>query len=288
MNIKIDGKTKVYGLLGNPIEHTKSPFIHNFLAKSLNHNQVYVPFKVAFNCLNEVIQGLYASDIQGLNVTVPFKESVIPYLKNIDEEARLIGAVNTLKRGDNGFIGYNTDVNGLYKALLSDNITINNQDVLIIGAGGAAKAATYLCAREQAKTITILNRTVKKAEDLAKSIQIIFPTISINAISIEDYYKLHNLKYLAIQTTPIGMSPKTNNIIIDDCEFYKQLHTAVDLIYKPSKTLFLQKAEENSAVISNGLKMLIFQAVLAYEIWHDINIDDKIIQSLLSTIEIGD
>ncbi|MFW6028617.1 MAG: shikimate dehydrogenase [Halanaerobiales bacterium] len=280
----INGKTQLYGLIGNPIEHTKSPFIHNTVANYYSHNIIYVPFKVDKYKVKEAVEGLLASNIQGLNITVPFKEKVIPYCYKIDKEAKHIGAINTLKRTNDGFVGYNTDVNGLHRALISEDIKIYGEDIIIIGAGGAAKATAYLCAREKAHSIYILNRTIEKANELVTSIKKTFSGLDIHPLALDDYLMLPNKRWIAIQTTPIGMHPNVKDNIITDNSFYKQLKVAVDLIYNPLETSFLKKAKKYNVKTTNGLKMLVYQAILSYEIWQNIDIDDKVVIEICNRI----
>ena len=142
--MNINGKTRTCGLIGNPVEHTMSPVIHNTLAEELDINMVYVPFLVEKD-LQEAVAGAYALNIQGMNVTVPYKSDVLGSLQECDELAKNIGAVNTLVRTKEGYKGYNTDMTGLFRAMNSYGITIKGQKVIILGAGGAARAVAFLC-----------------------------------------------------------------------------------------------------------------------------------------------
>ena len=150
---KIDGKTRTCGLIGNPVEHTLSPLIHNTLAKDMEHNLVYVPFQVEADAVGEAVKGAYALNLLGMNVTVPHKSAVIPYLKDIDELAGKIGAVNTLVRCEGGFKGYNTDMTGLKRAMESDGIVLEGEKVILLGAGGAARAVAFLCVHAGAEVV---------------------------------------------------------------------------------------------------------------------------------------
>ena len=136
----INGKTMVCGLIGNPVEHTLSPMIHNTLAKRLGHNLVYVPFPVETGKVADAVVGADALQLLGLNVTVPYKSEVIASLKEIDTLAKDIGAVNTLVRTDGGYKGYNTDMEGLYRAMLSEDVGIEGERIILLGAGGVGRA----------------------------------------------------------------------------------------------------------------------------------------------------
>ena len=140
----INGHTRTCGLIGNPVEHTMSPLIHNTLARMLSHNLVYVPFHVEEGKLQDAVRGACGLNILGMNVTVPYKSQVMRELAQIDPLAAKIGAVNTLVRCENGFKGYNTDMPGLYRAMCSENIQIEGQEVILLGAGGAARAVAFL------------------------------------------------------------------------------------------------------------------------------------------------
>ena len=142
--MQIDGKTKTCGLIGDPVAHTLSPVIHNTLAQMRGDDLVYVPLRVEAEQVGKAVEGAYALSLTGLNVTVPHKSAVIPYLVDIDPLAEKIGAVNTLVRQEGGFKGYNTDMPGLLRAMRSEGITVKEQSVLLLGAGGAARAVAFL------------------------------------------------------------------------------------------------------------------------------------------------
>ena len=163
----IDGKTRTLGLLGDPVEHTMSPLIHNTLSEKLGLNNVYVPFHTKAENLEAAVKGAYALNILGLNVTVPHKNEVMQYLSELDEGGQAIGAVNTLVRTENGYKGYNTDMMGLLREVRSYGVELDGQDVIILGAGGAAKAVAYMCVSNGAGHVYILNRTVAKAQALS-------------------------------------------------------------------------------------------------------------------------
>ena len=172
----IDGKTRVCGLIGNPVEHTLSPDIHNTLARFCGVNLAYVPFYVEKGLAGDAVRGAWALNILGLNVTVPYKSEVIPFCSKIDPLAEKIGAVNTLVRTDGGFLGYNTDMTGLYRAMQEDGVRLEGEEVILLGAGGVGRAVAFLCAMKGAKRVYLLNRSEQKAAAVAgevrKSIQI--------------------------------------------------------------------------------------------------------------------
>lgn len=273
------------GLLANPVEHTLSPVLHNGLAEKTGINLVYVPFKPKIETLGAGVEGAYSLNLLGLNVSVPFKQEVMKYLVDIDKGAKDIGAVNTLVRVDGGFKGYNTDMLGLKKALYSDGIQIKDEKVIILGAGGAAKAIAYLMALEGASKIYILNRTYDKAAAIAEEINKCFLKDIITPMFLKDYSKLPVDSYLGIQTTSVGMHPNVNDAIVEDPEFYKLLHTGYDIIYSPAETKFMKYTKEALGRSFNGLKMLLYQGIVAFELWNQVQISKEIVDEVYTYME---
>lgn len=265
--MNIDGYTRTCGLIGSPVEHTMSPAIHNTLAEAMGQNLVYVPFHVQAGHVKEAVEGAYALNLLGCNVTVPYKSEVIPYLKAIDPLAERIGAVNTLVRAEGGFKGYNTDMPGLIRALESDGVKIAGEKVLILGAGGVARAVAVMLS-EMAEEIIILNRTVENARKIADEVNSCAGRKLAGAMYTGDWRQLpKEERYLAIQATNVGMFPKVDESVIDESDFYKRIHTGYDLVFNPAKTRFMQMTEDAGGRAYNGLKMLLYQGVIAYELW---------------------
>ncbi len=275
-NMRIDGYTRVCGVMGNPVEHTMSPVIHNTLAEKLGDNLVYVPLHVEKGRAAEAAKGAYALNFLGLNVTVPFKSEVLPALTKIDPLAERIGAVNTLVRDEEGFKGYNTDMPGLYRAMESDGVRIEGEEVLLLGAGGVARAVAVLLAEKGASRIHILNRTLEKARAIAGEVNGYAGRELVLAHGLEDWKNLlypegegvrPEKKYLAIQCTNCGMFPRTDQVPIADPAFYEGIHTGYDLIFNPSRTRFMELTARAGGRSFGGLKMLLYQGVIAYELW---------------------
>lgn len=271
----VTGKTAVCGLIGNPVEHTLSPLIHNTLSQLLEMELVYVPFLVEEERVGEAVKGAYALNIKGLNATVPHKSAVIPHLCEVDELAARIGAVNTLVRTDGGYKGYNTDMPGLYRQLQSEGVELAGKEVVLLGAGGAARAVAFMCVQYGAQKVYILNRTLEKAQAVAKEVNESFGKECMIPMALADYHRIPKKKYLVIQGTSIGLSPNVDDVVIDDPEFYELVETGVDLIYKPAETKFMKLVKATGAKAYNGLKMLLYQGIIAYELWNDIAIPDE-------------
>lgn len=275
--MKTDGRTRTCGLIGNPVEHTLSPVIHNTLADAFSHNLVYVPFRVEPERLEDAIKGAYALNILGCNVTVPYKSAVIPYLADIDPMAAKIGAVNTLLRTEGGYKGYNTDLPGLYRAMVGDGVRIKGEQVLILGAGGVARAAAMLMADKEAERIVIINRTMQKAKALAEEVRGFYPDVNTEAAGLDELWRFNEKKaYLAIQATNIGMFPKCNETLIENPEFYEAVHTGYDMIFNPADTRFMQMVRAHGGRAYNGLKMLLYQGIIAYELWNNVEVSDTL------------
>ena len=271
----VTGKTAVCGLIGNPVEHTLSPLIHNTLSQLLGMELVYVPFLVEEERVGEAVKGAYALNIKGLNATVPHKSAVIPHLCEVDELAARIGAVNTLVRKDGGYKGYNTDMPGLYRQLQSEGVELAGKEVILLGAGGAARAVAFMCVQYGAQKVYILNRTLEKAQAVAKEVNESFGKECLIPMALSDYHRIPKMEYLVIQGTSIGLSPNVDDVVIDDPEFYELVETGVDLIYKPAETKFMKLVKATGAEAYNGLKMLLYQGIIAYELWNDIVIPDE-------------
>lgn len=273
--MEITGQTRTCGLLGNPVEHTLSPVIHNTLAQRLGHNLVYVPFLVQPDKLDEAVKGAEALNLLGLNVTVPYKSDVIKSLAAIDPLAKNIGAVNTLVRVENGYKGYNTDMEGLYRAMQSEQIQIEGEEIILLGAGGAARAVAYLCASKGAERVYLLNRTLEKAEQVAEEVNRVMEREVIVPMQLTDYGKLPEGKYLAIQGTSVGLYPHVEEVVITDKHFYEMIHTGFDLIYSPWETKFMKLVKENGGQAYNGMKMLLYQGIIAYELWNQVTVSEQ-------------
>lgn len=268
----VNGKSNVYGIIGNPIEHSFSPVLQNTLAQMIGHNNIYVPFKVEKDNLKKVAEGGYALGIKGFNVTVPHKKDIMNVIFDTDKNAQIIGAVNTLKYTEKGYVGYNTDIIGLGKCFEVKGIDIKNKNVVVLGAGGAANAAVVLAATEGAKTIYIINRTIPTAENL-KSHILKYYNVDIEVMGYDQIINIENPE-IVIQTTSLGMGDTAGNSPIKERNFFKKVKAVVDIIYSPWETKFLEDARSMGCIAINGFDMLVYQGIASYEIWNDIKIDN--------------
>ena len=280
------------GLIGNPVGHSISPVIHNTLADIMGIDLVYTTFKVEENQVEAAVKGAYALDILGMNVTVPHKQAVMRSLKEIDPLAEAIGAVNTLARVDGGYKGYNTDILGLARELEEENVCIKDNPVLIIGAGGAARAIAFLCASRGASSIAVINRTVEKAQNIAEAVNGYYGIDSVKAVSIDQALDLQGDGYVAIQTTSVGLYPDVDNVLIKDENFYRKVGAGVDIIYNPYTTRFMKILSNQGKPAYNGLKMLLYQGVAAFEIWNNCSVSkdmaDRVYESMKEAMGINE
>lgn len=281
---EIKGTTRVCGLIGNPVEHSISPLIHNTLAELLGYDLAYVTYKVEGDMIEAAIKGAYALNVLGLNVTVPHKQAVIGQLVSIDPLAEAIGAVNTLVRTEGGFKGYNTDIIGLKRELNEEGVNIKGQPVVILGAGGASRAIAFLCAENEASRVYILNRTTDKAKMIANAVNDYFGKDVVVPMSLSDYDRLGCDDYVVIQTTSVGLHPHDDETVIEDDVFYERAAAGVDIIYNPSETKFMKLMRMHGKPAYNGLKMLLYQAVAAYELFTDSCVSKDIVDEVYETI----
>lgn len=270
----IDAKTKLLAIIGNPVEHSFSPKMHNYISQKTGNNYVYTAFKVEENNLKEALDGIRAMGICGFNVTAPHKKNVMKYLDDISDSAKLLDSVNTVVNYNGKLIGYNTDSDGFYTSLVKADISVQGKHILVIGAGGVACPTIIRLIKERPESITVVNRTQKKADALADSIFKKTGYKVKTTISTFDFD-------IVINTTSAGMAPQENILPTDSIDCIKNLdfinpHTAViDMIYNPDKTLFLQECEKRGAKTLNGLGMLIYQGIFAYELFSGNKLDDS-------------
>lgn len=279
----IDGKTKIFGVIGNPIEHSLSPQMHNANLESLNLDYKYLPFKVYDENIENLIDGAKALNIQGLNVTIPHKISVIDYLDEIDPLAEKIGAVNTINftyKSDEAIAkGYNTDVLGAMRAL-KEKTEIKDKNVLILGAGGASRAISYGLTEENVGSLTILNRNLERALDLAGDITS-STEYTVNFDDFENTDQYLRDTDIIINTTPVGMYP---NIYDKPLIYAQQMNpdmVVFDIVYTPLETGILKEAKKIGATRVSGLKMFVYQGAESFKIWTDKEAD---IESMEKTV----
>ncbi len=262
----ISGKIRICGIIGDPIEHTMSPLMHNAAFEKMGIDYWYLPFRVKKEALGKAIEGMRALNIKGLNVTIPHKVTVIPFLDKLDRFAERIGAVNTVVNDDGVLTGCNTDASGFLQALLERGIEPTEKKVVILGAGGASRAISFILA-ERGSNLVILNRTLNKARELADRISQIFQR-ETEALKLdrENLARALSKADILVNTTSVGMYPD-----IDETPFTADLLSSgmvvFDIVYNPVKTRLLAEAEAAGAKTISGLDMFIWQGALVFEKW---------------------
>jgi shikimate dehydrogenase len=262
----ISGKTTVCGVIGDPIEHTLSPIIHNAAFESLKIDYIFLAFKVRAGEVENAMSGIRALNVHGLNVTMPHKNAVVKYLDQIDPTAKTIASVNTILNKDGRLLGFNTDGVGALNALEQNGVKPRGKKVLLLGAGGAAKAIAYTLSQE-ADHLVILNRTTKQASDLADLLKQKFNK-KINAGVLSPNVIKDNLvdANVLINATSVGMKPNANQTPIEP-EWLKPDLAVMDIVYNPIETKLAKDAKALGATVVSGVEMLIYQGAASFEIW---------------------
>ncbi|MGL4914223.1 MAG: shikimate dehydrogenase [Romboutsia sp.] len=268
----INSNTKLICLLGHPVKQSFSPSIHNYLSQKYNKNRLYMCFDVKESDLSKAAEGIRVFNMSGCNVTIPHKVEVIKYLDKIDNYAKLIGAVNTIKNEEGTLIGFNTDGKGFVKSLIDKNYILKNKNVMILGAGGAARSISVEISAQNVNSIQIVNRSEENSKSIAQIINSNFETKCTFSTKPIEEKDLDNIDIL-INTTPVGMG--TNECPIDiNIKPQKNL-IVCDIVYKPHETSFLTWAKQNDLRTVYGIDMLINQGLLAYEIWENIKTTEE-------------
>ena len=268
----INGKTKIIGIFGDPIEHTLSPLMHNAAFKHLKLNYCYVPFSVKREQLKEAVQAIKALNLIGVNITVPHKEAVIQYLNQLSEEARYIGAVNTILNENGKLKGFNTDARGFIISLQKEKVSVKDKNILILGAGGAAKAIAYGVLKEGGN-LYIFNRTLSKAYKIRDSLSGIGKIEVIEELNNQVMEKIH----IIINATSLGL--KENDPMPLNPALLKKKHIFYDIVYP--ETPIMREAKKIGCKTIGGLGMLLWQAALAFEIWTSKPAPVKVMKKIL-------
>ena len=270
---------KIYkaGLIGNPVGHSVSPFIHSLLYTASNIEGEYRLFEPEKDELEKQKNFFLKEGYRGFNVTIPYKTDIVSFCDNLDEFAKKLGAVNTVKIQDGKLIGYNTDFYGLKMAVTEKNINVKGKKCVLFGAGGAARSAGAVLVNSGAEKVYIFNRTFEHGKKLAEVINDVFDCEVCEAVESQDALMKalsnggnESEKYIALQATSIGLKGEKAIITADD--FYKNLEAAIDIVPMES-TDFLDRAAKEGAVTLNGFSMLFYQAVKAFEIFNDVTVD---------------
>ncbi|TXK84060.1 shikimate dehydrogenase [Paenibacillus sp. N3.4] len=260
----IDSHTILYGVFGDPIRHSRSPIMLNRAFSEARINAVYAAFHVLPQGLGDAVRGIRSLGYRGVNVTIPHKVEVMQYLDEIDEGARIVGAVNTIVNEGGKLVGYNTDGIGYVRSLKEETgIVLKGKTVLLLGAGGAARGVAYALAKEGVACIYLANRTKERAVELADTIR---PYTQAKGLGLDEVASVIAEVELVLNTTSAGMHPHVDELPMPT-ELLQPYHLVSDLIYNPRITKFLREAEARGARIHGGLGMFIYQGAYAFEYW---------------------
>ncbi|WP_419956092.1 shikimate dehydrogenase [Neobacillus niacini] len=262
---------KLFAVLGDPIGHSMSPIMLNDVLSYYEIDAHYHPFKVSPEDLETAIRGLKAIGISGFNVTIPHKSAILPFLDGVDDLAMSIGAVNTVVNDNGKLIGYNTDGYGFIKGLEPYITSFSDKKVLVIGAGGAARAIYFTMAKMKPLAIDITNRSVERAKELIEACP--FESKS-KSLSLNEAEAQLNEYDVVIQTTMVGMYPKVSETPIN-LSYLTSGALVCDIVYNPLETQFLMEARQKGATVQNGVEMFVYQGALAFEKWTGIFPDVK-------------
>ena len=262
----VSGKTRVCGVIGDPIEHTLSPIMHNAAFNALKLDYTFLAFKVKPAELENAVNGMRALNIRGLNVTMPHKSTVLNYLDRTDLSAQIVNSVNTVLNKESKLFGFNTDGVGALKALRENGVELKGRKVLLLGAGGAARAIAYAMAKESDE-LAVLNRTVKQAQALAKLLEkTANKKIGTGALSPREIQQNLQDSDILINATSIGMKPKADESLVAPKLLRPDL-AVMDIVYSPIETKLAKDAKAAGAKVVSGVEMLIYQGAASFEIW---------------------
>ena len=277
----ISGTTRIYGIIGYPVKHSFSPRMHNAAFSALNMDARYLAFPVKPEQIQQALEGIRVLNISGVNVTVPHKSAVIPYLDEIVPLSQKLGAVNTIMNEEGRLSGTNTDITGFVRSLDDLNFSPKNKTMAVLGAGGSARAVLAGLADAGASRIMIHNRTVARAESLVIEFSQNFTETQFSAVSMQTV-KNSNLDLL-VNTTTVGMQSDSTPLDLSQCVEIKHV---LDLIYSPAKTRLLRQAQELDIPALNGLGMLLYQGCDAFTFWNSIPAPETVMrEQLLNQIE---
>jgi len=260
---------KSFGILGSPVKHTLSPRMHKFIAENEGIDISYIPYEVLPCELHNAMKDFKEKNVSGFNITAPHKIMIIKELDEVETSAARMNSVNTIVNRNGKWCGYNTDGDGFCVSLMLEGCEIKGKNILVIGAGGAARAVCYKLAEYGAQSITITSRTAEKIHIIGKMVKEYSNTQFFEELDTSKHYDI------IINSTPLGMFPKENENPCTFMEIIDENTVCCDLIYNPSKTIFLKEAEKKGAKILNGLGMLVLQGILAFELFNDVKLDHK-------------
>ena len=271
-----------YGIIGKPLSHSLSPTLHNFWFNKYKISAKYSLMEIELNQIEGIIKRIRKREVQGINITIPYKQAVIPFLDIIIDDAKETMSVNTISLNkEEKIVGNNTDVYGFEQGFINklNNKNLEQKKVLILGAGGATPSVIYALLKRGIKQISISNRTIEKAENIKKK----FPLIEI--IKWDDIEARGEEADIIINTTSLGL--KGNSDFKQDFKNVKPNLVYCDIIYNPDETLMIKKFKEKNIQTYNGLEMFVYQGQKSFSLWNTINpeLNDELKQNIISELK---
>lgn len=281
--LKVSAKTKIIGVFGYPIEHSLSPPMHNAAFSYLGLDYCYLAFSVRPEDLKQAVESVRALNLVGVNVTIPHKERVLPYLDEVSREAKLIGAVNTIRNKGGKLIGYNTDLSGFLTSLKQAGFNPKGKKVVVIGAGGAARAVSFALSQEGIHSLFILNRTLEKAESLTKMVKKSIINLNIRALPLrkKELIKAIEGADLLVNATSLGMVPKTSQSPLAGFGLLPKSLVVYDLVYNPVETRLIRLAKKSKGKAIGGLETLIQQGAKSFEIFTGLKAPEEVMRKVV-------
>ena len=269
---------KVFGLIGEKLGHSLSPEIHENLYNKINMDAKFNLFSVVKSDISNVVSSIKTLGVKGCNVTIPYKETVMEQLDFISDEAKKIGAINTILIKDGNSYGYNTDYYGFKRMLQRDGVIFKDKVFYVLGSGGASKAIVHCLLDEGATKLVMVSRDKNIAKEKFKGLS------KMEFLNYEDLSEIDSA-YAVVNTTPCGMYPSVDTTAIDK-KIFEKFEVACDIVYNPEQTRFLKEAKDAGLKTVKGLYMLVAQAMRAEEIWNDIVIDEKVEKEIFEKLSL--
>jgi len=281
--MKIDSATSLYAVIGHPVRHSLSPVMHNFLFQKYKINAVYLAFDISPNDLRIFFQAMRVLPVAGCNITLPHKTNAFKFLDKIDTSAQAVSAVNTVVNKNGKLVGYNTDIYGIEMTLKNLKVDIPTSTFLVLGAGGAARAVIYCLVRHKSPQIYLANRTYVRALNLKNLIARTFPHSVIKALPLDDSHlkKIISEVDCIINATSLGIKPDDPSPL--PVEFIRRRHKIFDLTYNPDSSALIRFSRKKGCRAIDGLPMLVWQGLKAFNIWTNIQPDFNSVYRKLKT-----
>lgn len=284
--MEIDGSTELLGLIGNPVAHSYSPLLHNSVLQHLKINAVYVPLQVAPQELARAVHGIAALGFKGVNVTIPYKEAVLPYLDALEGDAAQCRSVNVIENREGRLIGHNTDGQGFLTALREAGFPGSGKAVFI-GAGGAARSLAFTLGASGFSELDLLDTDLQRAEKLADEVRVQIPGKCRAALmNLQNIRDVSREASLVVNCSPVGMHPLNDQSPVEDLSFLDENAALYDIIYNPVLTRFLTLGQSRGLKVLNGLPMFVHQAALTLKILLGLNPPIDYMKAILAN-EVG-